>query len=101
MKASLTGSLKSRAALRWDRVQGILAEQLDRNPARLLEEASYLGLVDDRSNLVLEPRPEHLDPVKALQLLQRAEPSLNLSDLDQNDPYSVAVAVLKMYSMES
>lgn len=74
--------------LLWNRVQEAFYEALEDQRPRLVAEAGAFGL--EESALQLPDGP----PLQLLQRLQASNPDLDLKSLP--DPYSVAVAVLRM-----
>lgn len=82
---------------------GVFYEVLEKQPSRLLEEASLLAIwAESRDELAWQVRMLHdLDPLRAMALLRQMNPDVHLhglNTLDDERKYSTAVGPLRFFT---
>lgn len=91
--SDLEQALKRQSApVLWETLQDLFAEAAEKHQLRLQEEARFAGLDVDRVLLNMSD----MDPLVSLQLFRLHNPETSLQNLDSQDPYKVAAAVLRM-----
>ena len=91
--SDLAQALKKQSAKAlWETLQDLLAEADEKSQAKLQEEAQFAGLDVGRTLLNMA----EMNPLVSLQLFRQHNPEISLQNLDSQDPYKVAAAVLRM-----
>jgi len=82
----------------FQQLQEILGQVADSQENRLLQEAEALQL---RDLAEVWDGLSHADPAEFLRVYREENPKINLGSLETQDPYRVAVGVLKVLSPEA